>query len=377
MKFIHFISTLLCIVAVCGAVSPAASETKRPKLQIINGSDEPAEIFWLSEGGKRIPNGVVQPGKDSIITTTLGHNFAVVGKESGTEVRVKSEVLVQGVRFDPAGKDGIPAFYTQRVDVGGFPIVASATVNPYALKESAYIVEQMLSKRPDVREALVKSGARLCIIAWNEFTTDLPEFAHFGEGEKDRYPGVSGKDFWDARARGTGGSETDPFCTCAEENMLGYPGDPYSTENILIHEFAHCIHLRGMSNVDPTFDKRLKKTFDKAMAEGLWKDKYAATNRFEYFAEGVQSWFGNNRKNDHDHNHVDTRTELVEYDPGLAAFCKEVFGDTELTYTKPTTRLTGHMEGYDPSNAPIFKWPERLMKAKEAIRESAKKADEN
>ena len=81
------------------------------------------------------------------------------------------------------------------------------------------------------------------------------------------------------------------------------------------------------------------------MKAGLWKGKYAATNHHEYFAEGVQSWFDNNRENDHDHNHVNTRAELIEYDPGLAAMCREVFGDTELKYTKPATRLTGHMAG--------------------------------
>ena len=182
---------------------------------------------------------------------------------------------------------------------------------------------------------------------------------------------LSGKDFWDARARGTGGSETDPYCTCAEENVLGYPGDPYSTECILIHEFAHCIHLRGMANIDPTFDRRLKKTYAKAMNAGLWKGKYASVNHHEYFAEGVQSWFNNNRPPDHDHNHVDTRVELKKYDPGLAAICKEVFGDTKLSYTKPATRLTGHMKGYDPSKAPRFTWPKRLDRARALIRKSA------
>jgi hypothetical protein len=53
--------------------------------------------------------------------------------------------------------------------------------------------------------------------------------------------------------------------------------------------------------------------------------------------------------------------------------CREVFGDTELKYTKPTTRLTGHMAGYDPSTAPKFVWPERLTTAKADIR---KKVDE-
>jgi hypothetical protein len=126
-----------------------------------------------------------------------------------------------------------------------------------------------------------------------------------------------------------------------------------------------------LTNVDPTFDIRLKATYDAAMKAGLWKGKYASMNRNEYFAEGVQSWFDDNRENDHDHNHVNTRVELIGYDPGLAEMCREVFGDTELKYTKPATRLTGHMAGYDPSKAPKFVWPERLQKAKELIRAKA------
>jgi hypothetical protein len=44
----------------------------------------------------------------------------------------------------------------------------------------------------------------------------------------------------------------------------------------------------------------------------------------------------------------------------LAALCREVFGDTELKYTKPATRLRDHPAGYDPSQAPRFTWPARL-----------------
>jgi len=173
-----------------------------------------------------------------------------------------------------------------------------------------------------------------------------------------------------------GGSLTDPYCSCAEENLLAYEGDPYAAECIFIHEFAHNIHLRGMVNVDPTFDSRVKAAYETAMKAGLWKGKYASVNHHEYFAEGVQSWFDDNRENDHDHNHVDTRTELLEYDPALAELCREVFGDTELKYTKPQSRLTGHLEGYDPDKAPRFEWPERLRKAKDAIRAAAEKRSE-
>jgi hypothetical protein len=361
---------MLMVAALAPPVT-AAPFLGRPKLQIINGSSQPVTIFWLKSENERVPNGTVAPGADTVISTTIGHRFAVVGEKDRAEATLTSLVPVQGFRFDPAGKNHVPAFYTQQTSAGGFPIVASARVNPFALKEAAYLVDLMLAERPDVREAMVQSGARLCILAYNEFTTDQPEFARLAASPPPGFPGITGKDYWDARARGMGGSVHDPFCSCGEENLLGYPGDPYSEENILIHEFAHNIHLRGMVNVDPTFDRRLEAVFDAAMAQGLWKGKYASVNHHEYFAEGVQSWFDNNREDDHDHNHVNTRAELIDYDPGLAAICREVFGETRLTYTKPATRLTGHLAGYDPSTAPEFVWPERLLQAKAAIRARA------
>jgi len=262
-----------------------------------------------------------------------------------------------------------PEFYKKYVSADGYPIVASEKVNDYALREAAFLVNKMLANRPDVRKAMIDSGSRLCIIGASEFTTDLPEFAELRAPRA--YAGIGDKNYWDARARGTGGSRSDPYCSCGEENLLGYPGDPYSTESILIHEFAHNIHLRGLVRVDESFDKRVKECYDAAMAAGLWKTKYASVSHQEYFAEGVQSWFSNNRENDHDHNHVNTRAELEEYDPGLAKICREAFGDTELIYTKPEKRLTGHLAGYDPAAAPKFTWPERLQKAKAEIRRQA------
>jgi hypothetical protein len=148
----------------------------RPRLQIINGSTQPIEVFWLKSDTERVSNGQIAPGKDEIISTTLGHRFAVVGNDHSEEF-VTSLVPVQAFRFDPNGKDGVPSFYTQQISASGYPIVASATVNPYALKEAAYLVDLMLAKRPDVREAMIQSGSRLCILAWNEFTTDQPTLA--------------------------------------------------------------------------------------------------------------------------------------------------------------------------------------------------------
>jgi hypothetical protein len=261
----------------------------------------------------------------------------------------------------PPASMNLPDFYKKYVSANGYPVVGSAKVSDYALKEAAYLINMMLAKRPDVRKAMVESGSRVVVMAHNEYTTDVPEHGH-----------LEPKDWWNVRARGLGGSKTDPVCSCGEENLLAYPEDPYATECILIHEFAHNIHLRGLVNVDPTFDDRLKKAWQGALKRGLWASTYASTNHHEYWAEGVQSWFNNNREPDHDHNHVNTRKELREYDPALAKLCEEVFGDTELVYTKPGTRLTGHLAGYDPSEAPTFSFPPGGKKIQAEIRAKAR-----
>lgn len=236
-------------------------------------------------------------------------------------------------------------FYKQFADAG-IPVVASQKVNPFALREAAFLINNMIGHRPELVKAMALSGSRFAVKGIKEFTTDIPEYAW-----------LTPKEFWDKRARGLGGSDTDPLCSCGEENLLNYPGDPYGTENILIHEFAHSIHLRGMKVVDPTFDRRLKAAYDASMAKGLWAKTYAAENHAEWFAEGTQSWFDTNRQSDSIHNHVNTRAEMKVYDPALAALCEEVFGDRPWRYSRAVTRLKGHLEGYDPGRAPKFVWP--------------------
>ena len=105
-----------------------------------------------------------------------------------------------------------PEFYSKYLSASGYPILASKNVDDYALREAAYLIDLMLAKRPDVRDAMIQGGSRMCIIAHNEFTCDLPEWDWMGDPKSDgqEAAGVSARDFWDGRARGMGGSETDP-----------------------------------------------------------------------------------------------------------------------------------------------------------------------
>jgi hypothetical protein len=252
------------------------------------------------------------------------------------------------------------------VSAHGLPVVASAKVSDYALKEAAYLVDQMLAHRPEIRDALIKNKIRVAVMAYSERTTDIPE-----------HRGMKPKQYWDIRARGLGASRQAPVVSCAEENLLNFRGDPYSTENILIHEFGHGIHGMGMRSVDPTFDKRLRDAYKSALGKGLWKGTYAASNAGEYWAEAVQSWFDTNRQNDSQHNHVDTRAELKAYDPDLAKLCNEVFGDGEWRYVRPDHRPgSGHLAGYDPASAPTFRWEPELLEARRKRNEEVKRKSE-
>jgi cyclophilin family peptidyl-prolyl cis-trans isomerase len=239
-------------------------------------------------------------------------------------------------------------FYQKYLEVGGLPVVGSTNVTDFALREAAWIVRRMLEQRPEVLQAMATNRTRLAVMAYTEYTTDIPEHSR-----------LKSRVFWDRRARGLGATPRAPAVSCAEENLLCLPGDPYSTENICIHEFGHAIHEMGMSQLDATFDRRLREAHRGATNAGLWKGTYAYTNPHEYWAEGVQDWFDNNRENDALHNHVNTRAELKAYDAGLAALCQEVFGDRPWRYVKPMERGAAdraHLEGYDFAKSPRFRW---------------------
>ena len=136
----------LQLLALTSVVFAQERGSRRPKLQILNGGAQTVDVFWLKPDGGRVPNGTIAPGRDTTITTTIGHRFAIVGHDDKAESIVTSEVPVQTFRVG-----GVPAFYTQRVEAHGFPIVASAKVSPYAVKEAAYLVDMMLAKRPEDR----------------------------------------------------------------------------------------------------------------------------------------------------------------------------------------------------------------------------------
>ena len=229
----------------------------------------------------------------------------------------------------PPDSLGLDTFYKKYVDVNGLPLISSWRVPDSAFvaaHRTLYAMTCMLD--PQILDTMVKSHARVAIMARYEGTTDLPEHRYLVNDTSLN---------WDVRARGLGGTVDEPLTSCAEENILAYQIDKYHAEDILVHEFSHAIHCIGIIQVQPDFNKRLQKLYDKAMASGIIDNTYRTSTIEEYWAEAVQDWFNVNAempKPDGKHNWCNTREELKQLDPDLYALLAEFFPETDMAISK-------------------------------------------
>ncbi len=229
--------------------------------------------------------------------------------------------------FVVASNDGsLDPFYAKVVDVAGFKVASSSAVRDAAVLEAAYTLARMTRNRPDLVATLVAEGVHMAVIGEDEVLTDIPGYAGLGSG-------------WDW-TRGVGATQWYPITSCAEENLLCLRDDVYAREDICVHETAHS--LQGSGGKLPTqrltlltggedLDAAIDTLYDSAMSDGLFDNTYAASNHEEYWAEGVQAYFGTNVEGpvggDGVHNQIDTRAELQAYDPPLFDLIHGIFPD--------------------------------------------------
>lgn len=232
---------------------------------------------------------------------------------------------------------GVDPFYKKHTDALGIPVLSSEKVPDAALLMARDIVIYMLAKRPELREALVAKKWRVGVMAETEMTTDIPEHRdrkkpppgdpRLTAGETRQYENGTGiatmsdKEYWDRRARGLGGNPT----TCAEENLLGYPGTRYYGEHIFVHEFAHALMGGAIREVDAALFDAIRAAYQSAMAAGKYKGHYASTNANEYWAEGTQWWFWSNYQETFDGQRLQSPDDLKVYDPALYALLEQVY----------------------------------------------------
>ena len=337
-------------------------------------------LLWAEDGARAArlpgPTGYIHPvdfSPDSVLLA-VGAEDGIVriwridtslegNRKGGVQILHVDAYLQQLPQANAANRDNIPEpaplpaivrdffeldpFYEQWIDVGGLPVIASAQVNPYALKEAAWLIRKVIGHRPDIIRAMVGNKARFAVIAHTEIITEIPEY------RSDPRP-----DFLVFRERGWGGTEGGTVST-SEEDILNYPGSFAIRYEALLHELAHGVHILGLSTLDPTFDKRLQITYEASMKKGLWQGTYAASDRREYWAEATHAWFYPDGAGSFD-LFGNTRQALKQYDPGLATLLAEVYGDKDWQYTPVETRThQPHLSGFNPQNSPIFDgWPE-------------------
>ena len=236
----------------------------------------------------------------------------------------------------PPPELGLDAFYKKWADAYGIPIVSSARVPDTTLLMARDIVNYMLLKRPDVRQAIVDRKGRVLIMAESEGEMDLPERSNWtvpaiddrrltpGERENYNKPGgmasMTAPQYWNNRARGMGGNVT----SAAEENIMGYPGTKYYGEHILVHEFSHNI-MGALQRADPALHAQLQPAYEAAKAAGKYKNQYAINTVAEYLAEGTQWWFWSNIEFYDGTTRVQSPDDLKAYDPTLYSILDKVY----------------------------------------------------
>ena len=265
-------------------------------------------------------------------------------------------------------------FYKQHIVADGLVIAGSEKVSIHALREVGYLARKLLANRPDVmRDLLEKRKMLVAVMAYCELQTDLPD--------------CRGMSLWWAyRARGLGSRPV----SCGEENVLNFSGDPWEGENIFIHEFAHGI--QGIiGGIDDQFDVRLRALYDKAKQSGRFGGYAIGGGYGEFWAEGVQAWFNCNGtvrpksgggqssfevlgpQGEHV-CHLRTREQIRTHMPEYAKLLDNAFGQNKWVYVPLAERLDEpHLSGFDPAEAPTFRWPPAVVEAFNRI-EAEKKA---
>ena len=290
-----------------------------------------------------------------IVATAIVQSQGRGGAQPPRQPPLLTDYIAFTVTAPPAELELDP-FYKKYVDAHGIPVVTSNKVPDAALLMARDIVQFMLANRPDLRKELIRKKWKLAIMAETEVTYDIPEHRKFRllpkidderltpqQRETYNQPGgvgtMTGEQYWNSRGRGFGGEpDGENTTSCAEENLLGYPGTRYFGQSICVHEFSHGIMRGGVYTVDPEYRKAVEAAYASAKAKGLSSAQgYPGNNFNEYWATGIEAYvFGSGRDRD----------SLLEADPRLYELVRQVIPATKM----PGNVYVGRVRGQAPKD---------------------------
>ncbi len=246
------------------------------------------------------------------------------------------------------------ASFDKYLDANGIPIMATENVADEALFRAAAIFDEMLVNRPDIRDTLVRRRVPIVILGESESVFDLTPYRQY----RDR---IELKPFGEEGPRGVGPNDLTPTLV-PEENLLCLDSDRLPGYDLTVHEYAHAVdYAVGASLRSGHFHSTLASAYRSAREAGFWEGTHAMRNVREFWASGVQAWFG--LIGDRLYPRVSNRMELMHYAPSLANLIAETLGDIQVDSTcqRAEARSQGatlsHFIGgslFDGSGAPIW-----------------------
>uniref|UniRef100_A0A0G4HKX3 Uncharacterized protein n=1 Tax=Chromera velia CCMP2878 TaxID=1169474 RepID=A0A0G4HKX3_9ALVE len=264
------------------------------------------------------------------------------GKTNKPAAAVEKEKEKEGPkRGEREEKVGGGEGYTERIwieDLPGrtgrcFPVTAFECVDAEAVRECKRVLEKMLgdADREVIGRMCDTKGFAVGIIGRSQVGSDLPPHS-FLKNMKT----FDGRPF-DEGTRGVGGTKHVPLTSVGEENVLMWDVDRYSSESILVHEFAHSVMETGFSSAQAD---RIARIYENCLKQrGCSKSLYMYSTKDELWANGSQAWFHAIARTDVNRGIV-TRQALKKEHPDLSELMEEVYGNGTWLYRdtcpKPT-----------------------------------------
>ena len=318
-----------------------------------------------------------------------------------------------------------PSFYKKVTKVQDILIASSDVVSDSAHKETAYLFDMMMKHiQPDIAQRVRDKKVLCVLVGWNELTSNVPQFATSKTGKKLDFYNWRSRGFLTKKndrllvffaeedvLEYEGGMRNESILIHEFGHVVHKAGFTKEQDQELAETFKKSMdaklwrdgyaaqRFRRIKSSSPvSLLEALKKSFpnipEKLLVKSLdggdiivngkkvnskvkvtKNDKvrivfggekacYACKNKAEYFAEGFQIWFDTNRTMDHDHNHIETREQIIKYDPQFSAFLAKVLLPSKWRFVSPRERAgSGHLSEFDPEQSPKVEDPEHIKTA--------------
>ncbi len=248
----------------------------------------------------------------------------------GTDIRDED-----GKSARSASYTGVPYvnFYTQFLTTDtGILIKADDTVAGTSLEKAKEQVDVMLSRTDTgIAQNMEDYQCSLAVYSPHENVYMIPEHRYWFDKTMYNVEGYGGNLY------------NSCVSSIAEQNIVRtrnlsedwYANTMYENENILIHEFGHCVKSVGMDLLeDKSLSTEFLAAYNHAKDSGLWPKTYCISNEDEFFATMCAIWFNVMEESqdwsDGVRGPVNTREELRQYDSQTYTFFEKIFPDQGL-----------------------------------------------